>query len=72
MRFQKDLSDLLATEIEEFYGVSLNLEIESKEIVYMLYKSHFGILVKRIHISLLSGMVINYNIATSFLGIRII
>lgn len=68
---KSELSDLLACELEEFYGLSVIKDIEEREKVYVLYRSFLGIFYKKLYVSFLSDRVIGYNIHIFFLGVCI-
>ena len=68
---QKILPDLIASEIENFYGLKIPENIEKEEEIYTLYRTYFGIFSKKIHISFFLGKAINYQIFYVVLGFRI-
>jgi hypothetical protein len=68
---KKVLPELIASEIEEFYGLKIPENTEKEEEIYTLYRTHFGIFSKKIHVRFFLGKAINYQIFYVVLGFRI-
>lgn len=66
-----ELSHLLASEIEEFYGSQYLGYKGAEEEVYILYKFFFGFFCKKLHVYFFSGKLIGYKLRIYLLGLCI-
>lgn len=54
--------DLIAAEIEEFYGVIIFNHTEEQKIIYPIFGSFLGFFKKKLCVYFLSGNTINYQV----------
>lgn len=59
---KNDFIDLIAAEVEEFYGVIIPKHTEEQKIIYTLFRSLLGIYQKKLYVFFLSGKTVNYQI----------
>lgn len=68
---KNDFLDLIAIEIEQFYGITIPDYTEEEKMSYILFTSFFGIFKKELYVCFLAGKAVNYQVNYFIFNVKI-